>query len=155
MQLLRLETATLTSFNKRYEKLIKEVQEQGVSGPGGNLSEGVREGVPGQKGRGDALNLEVITQQLYKYGEHGQPLQQPRDAKSDLGGQLTATTPQTNFNYRTHMSFLGAGRGVAPQFVDTKKLDGINALFSKVFRQGRALDSIIMQLQMIKSIFKA
>ena len=67
---------------------------------------------------------------------------------------MTANTPGLggNFNKKgTHMSF--AGR--APLFLEIKKAETINLRLAPVLKQTKALDSIVLQLAMMKEVFKA
>ena len=53
------------------------------------------------------------------------------------------------------MSFMGKGRTGGVQPVDKKKLDGSIILFNRVYKEAKALDSIVTLLSHLKTIFRA
>ena len=94
--------------------------------------------------------MDQINQSLYKYGENlgGKA----NDTKSSFFGNMTSNTPATNLNHRTHMSFAG---GRAPMYVELRKAEATTLHMPTIWRQTKALDSIIQSLQMVKEVFKA
>ena len=53
------------------------------------------------------------------------------------------------------MSFMGKSRANAGQVVDKRKVDGSIILMSRVYKETKALDSIVAHLTQLKTIFKA
>ena len=89
---------------------------------------------------------------LYKYGDNKKPKNE--ETKSSFFGNMTANTPGLGGHFNkgaTHMSF--AAR--APLIFDIKKAEIISHRLAPVFRQTKALDSIVLQLAMMKEVFKA
>lgn len=96
--------------------------------------------------------VEAIDQQVYKYGDNKK--QKNEETKSSFFGNMTANTPGLGGGFNkggTHMSF--AGR--APLILDIKKAETIALRLASVFKQTKALDAIVLQLAMIKEVFKA
>ena len=89
---------------------------------------------------------------MYKYGDNKKPKNE--ETKSSFFGNMTANTPGLGGHFNkgaTHMSF--AAR--APLIFDIKKAEIISHRLAPVFRQTKALDSIVLQLAMMKEVFKA
>lgn len=53
------------------------------------------------------------------------------------------------------MSFMGKSRANAGQVVDKRKIDGSIILMNRVYKEAKALDSIVAHLAQLKTIFKA
>ena len=103
----------------------------------------------------ESLDLKAIAGELYKYGENGQADQQTQ-SKSEAGmAQLTVHTPLTAAHQRTQMSFMGKSRANAGNIVDKRKVDGSIILMNRVYKETKALDSIVAHLAQLKTIFKS